>query len=406
MAGYDFLRSVVVVEVAQLGMDTLGGYLADMGARVIKVEALPGGDPVRYSGEAAIGGDEGVGFLHLRWNRGKQSIGLDLASEKGAALFRQIVAKADVVIEGLKGGALDRLGLGFEALRQENPALVHCAISGLGNNGPYHRMRSHAVAFDAYAGLLPQAAEVAAPGPGEFRATSIGMHAPGLFGAVGVLSALLRARESGEGTFLEVAAADVTANWTPDGVDAVVNASLCTPRKAFGDDTGRMLHWPRLAPYETSDGRVLLLEALAWPTWKKFCKLIARDDLLSLHEAGLDHQSYHARLQDEIATIIRTRSLEDWMSALIAHDVSAMPVHDFASLASDPHYLARGNWYDLEVPAVGTLRLSGTPIRVGGRDFAPGQAPGFGEHSDMLLTELLGLEAADIAELRADRAIA
>jgi crotonobetainyl-CoA:carnitine CoA-transferase CaiB-like acyl-CoA transferase len=406
MAGYDFLKSVVVVEVAQLGMDALGGYLADMGARVIKVEALPGGDPVRYSGEAAIGGDEGVGFLHLRWNRGKQSIGLDLASKQGAAVFRRLAAKADVVIEGLKGGALDRLGLGFEVLRRDNPALVHCAISGLGSDGPYYRMRSHAVAYDAYGGLLPQTTGVAAPGPGEFRPPSIGMHAPGLFGAVGVLAALLRARESGEGAFLEVAAADVAANWIPDGVDAVVNAALCTPRKGFVDDTGRMLHWPRLAPYETSDGRILLLEALAWPTWVKFCKLITRDDLLSLHEEGLDDRSYHARLQSEIAAIIRARPLDEWMAALMAHDVSAMPIHDLASLASDPHYLARGNAYDLEMPAVGTLRLSGTPIRVPGVDFVPAQAPGFGEHSDALLADLLGMEAAEIADLRERRAIA
>ena len=400
MASYDFLKSVTVIEVAQLGMDALGGYLADMGARVIKIEALPDGDPIRFAGDYAVGSGSGIGFLHLRWNRGKQSLGLNLRNSEGAALFRTLAAQADIVIEGLKGGAFDRLGLGYDVLRQDNPKLVYCSLSGLGREGPYHELRSHAVAYDAFAGLLPQDTESPAPAIGEFKAPSIGMHAPGLYAAVGVLAALHRAREEGEGALIEIAAADAAANWLPDGVDPLVNADLCQTRDGFLDSSGRMLNWARLSQYTTSDGRTLLLEALAWPTWVKFCKLLGREDLLDLHERGLDGERYHALLRTEIAAIIVTRSLEQWMADFIAHDISAMPVNDFAALARDPHYVARHNWYDADIPGTGTLALSGTPIRSAGRVFAPALAPAMGEHTDVVLHDLAALDADAIARLK------
>lgn len=401
MAAYDFLRGVVVLEVAQLGMDALGGYLADMGARVVKVEALPDGDPVRFAGDAAIGGPNGVGFLHLRWNRGKQSIAVDLKTPEGLDLFRRMAGKADVVIDGLKGGALDRLGIGYDVLRREHPALVFCSISGLGLDGPYHRLRSHAVAYDAFAGLVPRDVAGTPPAHGEFKAPSIGMNAPGLYAAVGVLAALLHARSTGEGACIEVAAADCSANWVPDGLDAEVNAGHCQPREGFADASGRMLHWPRLWQYAASDGEILLLEALAWPTWVKFCKLLERDDLLALHARFDDDAAYHETLRNEIAALIGTRPRDEWMALLTANDISAMPVNDAAGLARDPHYVARGNWYDASVPGVGPLRLSGTPIRVAGAAFAPSVAPMLGEHGDIVLSELAEMDQAAIDAMRA-----
>jgi len=400
MAGYDFLNGVLVIEVAQLGMDALGGYLADMGARVVKVEALPAGDPVRAAGDYALGAPDGVGFLHLRWNRGKQSIAIDLRTPDGVDLFRRLAGKAAVIIEGLKGGALERMGVGYQALRQDNPALVFCSISGLGLDGPYHRLRSHAVAYDAFGALLSGDAAAAPPSVDEFRPPSVGMHAPGLFAAVGVLAALVRARSTGQGAFIEVAAADVAANWSPDGVDAVVNASHCQRRDGFLDTTGRMMHWPRLAQYVTSDDRMLLLEALAWPTWAKFCRLVERDDLMTLHERLTDHVIYHETLRTEIAAIIRTRSCDAWMAALTAADISAMPVNDPQQLSDDPHYRARRNWYDADVPGVGRVRLSGTPIRVADAAFAPAAAPACGQHADTILAEIAGMDAAAIGALR------
>ena len=128
---FDLLSDLVVIEVAHYGPDSLGGRLADLGARVIKVEDPQGGDPVRRGGAYAVGGSDGYSYLHLRWNRGKESVIIDLVSEKGRAEFLALAAKADVVVEGMRAGIMERLGLGFEVLKQANPAIVFCSVSGL-----------------------------------------------------------------------------------------------------------------------------------------------------------------------------------------------------------------------------------------------------------------------------------
>ncbi|MGE4429923.1 MAG: CaiB/BaiF CoA transferase family protein [Sphingobium sp.] len=405
MPGYSFLNGLLVVEVAQLGMDALGGHLADMGARVVKIEPPLTGDPIRFAGEDAVGGPDGVGFLHLRWNRGKESVALDLRNPDGMALFRKIVARADILIEGLKGGAFDRMGIGYAALKAENPALVYCSLSGLGLSGPYHRLRSHAVAYDAFGGLLDPDEGQMAPVRGAYRPPSIGMHGPGLYAALAVLSAVISAQRTGEGAFIEVAAADVAAHWTPDGLDPVVNAGKSVPRPDFLGEDGRMAGWARLAPYKTSDGRAILLEALSLETWAKFCALVERPDLLALDPAEMGHAAYHTAIVEALEAIFSTHTLAQWMEMLIRHDVSAMPVNDYRTLAQDPHYAARGNWYDAAIEGAGTLRLSGTPVRVDGTSFAPRPAPSLGQDTDGVLAEIADLSVEDIAHLRTGRVI-
>lgn len=404
MPGYPFLNGLVVIEVAQLGMDALGGHLADMGARVIKIEPPEQGDPIRYAGEDAVGGPDGVGFLHLRWNRGKESVALDLRSPEGLSLFRRIVARATILIEGLKGGTFERMGIGYAALKAENPALIYCSLSGLGLGGPYHRLRSHAVAYDAFGGLLDPNGQPSPP-RGAYRPPSIGMHAPGLYAALGVLSAVIQAQRTGQGAFIEVAAADVAAHWTPDGLDPVVNADKCVLRPGFLDDEDRMAGWARLAPYETCDGRMILLEALSLPTWDKFCRLVERPDLAALDPGEMGHGPYNTAVVNALEAIFRTRTLAEWMDILIRHDVSAMPVNDYQTLADDPHYASRANWYDASIEGAGVLKLSGTPVRVEGACFAPKPPPSLGQETESILTEMTGLSEADIGRLRADKVI-
>src|SRR5690348_15112462 len=152
-AGFDLLQDVTVVEVSQLGPDAVGGHLADLGARVIKVESPLGGDPIRYAGGLAVGNDGGFGLLHLRWNRGKQSLGLQLDEPDGAAIFKQLVRNADIVLEGQRAGSLEKLGLGYEVLASINQQIVFCSISGFGSTGPYSRLGSGAPSYDLFAGL-------------------------------------------------------------------------------------------------------------------------------------------------------------------------------------------------------------------------------------------------------------
>lgn len=389
MSGYDFLKGVRVLEVAALGPSSLGGYLADMGADVVKVEDAAG-DGVRYAGNPAIGSPNGESLLHLRWNRGKRSIQLDLKSDTGKAQFLTLVAKAAIVIEGMRAGILDRLGLGLEELKAINPAIVFCSISGLGRYGPYAEMGSHGPSFDAFGALssinpyaLTKEERVKSP------ATPVGMHAMGLYAAIGTLAALTRARATGEGALVEVAAADCSAHWLPDVVDAALNPEQCFDRPGFLGGKGKQANWPRLCRYECGDRRGIFFQALSPKFWDRFCVAVARPDLASAYQSGRDVNDVDEEVHAELALLFATRPFTEWMALFGEFDVPAGAANSRESLVIDPHFLARHNIYEAELPGAGTLRLTGTPIKTPGQDFAPSLAPTPGRDQDAVLADWL-----------------
>lgn len=405
MAGYDFLNGIRVLEVAQLGPSSLGGYLADMGAEVIKVEGRDG-DPVRVTSTPAVGSPQGPSFLHLRWNRGKKSIGLDLKNAEGAELFRRLAADSDVVIEGMRAGVLDRLGLGYDDLRKLNPRIVFCSISGLGRSGPYHTLGSHGPSFDAFGGL--SALNPYGLSPEERERTDfapIGMHAMGLNAALGTLAAVIRAQRTGKGALIEVTGAESAAHWLPEGVDKQLNASLLHERPGFFNSAKRMAGWSRLFAYETRDGRRIFFQGLFPRFWKRFCALIDRPDLVTLTDSGEDSAKIDEIMRGELQAIFITRTRDEWMDLFRKHDVPGGPVNTMKDLASDPHFVGRGNIYEVEQPGVGKLRLSSTPVKTLDQGFAPTLAPGQWQDSQEVLRERLGLQAAEIERLRLSGAV-
>ena len=402
MAGYDFLNGVRVVEVAQLGPSSLGGYLADMGADVIKVEGVDG-DPVRRSGTPAVGGPDGLSLLHLRWNRGKRSIGIDLKTPEGAELFTRLVHTADIVIEGMRAGVLDRLGLGYDVLRAKNPRLVFCSISGLGTWGPYHELGSHGPSFDAFGGLSSvNPYNLTADEQRELQSVPVGMHAMGLHAALGTLAAYIRAQRTGEGAVIEVAAADSAAHWRPDGVDTVLNAELVHERPGFKNSRGRMAAWPRLQRYDTRDGRGVFFQALSPKFWVRFCAAVGRPDLLALTQGAgdADQGAVDERVHAELCEVFRQRDLADWMELFRVHDVPGGPANTVSDLAADPHFLARDNVYAVDLPDGRPLRLTSTPVKAPGQKFAPALAPEAGQDTDEVLSSVLGVEEDDLRSWR------
>jgi crotonobetainyl-CoA:carnitine CoA-transferase CaiB-like acyl-CoA transferase len=149
---FTLLNGVRVLEVSLLAPDTAGQHLADLGADVLKVEPPGRGDYVRQVGTTFL---DGISLMHRRWNRGKQSIVLDLKADKERELFLTLARRCDVMIDGLRSGALEDLGLGYEELSRSHPTLVYCSLSGLGTSGPYRRLATHGLFYDAYAGLAP-----------------------------------------------------------------------------------------------------------------------------------------------------------------------------------------------------------------------------------------------------------
>ncbi len=385
------LEGLRVVEVALLAPNMLGMHLADLGAEVVKVEDRDRGDYTRSVGLARA---RGVSFLHLRWNRGKRSVGIDLRTPQGVEVFLDLVRVSEVVIEGQRPGALARRGLGFEVLRGVNPAVVLCSLSGFGQTGPYRDLATHGVAYDAYAGLAPagrtdEGFPTIPPGY-----VDIGTQAGALYATVGVLGAVLHARATGEGTHLDVAQADAAVAWQAGRLDPILSG--------VNRPVGALAASVRYQYYETRDARLVLFQATEQHFFERFCAAIGRPDLLAGREGAEvgEHASGDLELSRELAAIFATRTQAEWVELLVAADVPGGPVHDEHSLVTDPQFLARTDIVEHDHPEAGPLRLLGTPIHTGAEAVAPAPAPGRGEHTDEVLARVLGYGDERIAALR------
>jgi crotonobetainyl-CoA:carnitine CoA-transferase CaiB-like acyl-CoA transferase len=387
------LDGLRVVEVALLAPDALGMHLADLGADVVKVEDTGPGDYTRDVGAVHAGG---LSFLHLRWNRGKRSVAVDLRNPEGAAVFRDLVAASEVVIEGLRPGALARRGLGYEALTAVNPALVFCSLSGFGQTGPYRDLATHGVAYDAYAALA--SAEKTADGYPTIprRYYDIGTQAGALYAAAAVLAAVLRARATGHGTHLDVAQADAAVSWQAGALDP--RLSGVTAERG----SGALSESVRYQYYATADDRMILFQASERHFFERFCRAIDREDLLH-RDAGAEFGE-HARgdheLRRELAAIFTTRTQAEWVRLFIDADVPGGPVHTVPELVDDPQFEARAQLVEQQHPTAGPLRLLGTPVRTGEPPPTLRPAPAQGEHTDEILRDVLRYDAARIARLR------
>lgn len=389
---YSLLRGIRVIELGLLAPDLLGMHLADLGADVIKIEEPPDGDYLRVIGPRKI---HGLSLMHLRWNRGKRSVTLDLKRPEGQALLRRLAARADVFIDALRAGAAERLGAAYEAVRAENPAVVYCSVSGGGRSGPYARLATHGIAYDAFAGLAPPA--VGADGTPSIPCyTPVGMFAGPLYGALAVCAALVRARATGTGCRLDVAEIDAAVSWQAEGLVAALNG--------LPADAPHMADAVRYQYYRTKDGQVVLFQATERKFWKRFCDAVGRPDLFEEKpgEAVGDHARGDERLRDELAAIFRTRTREDWVRFFVAHDVPGAPVYSVDEIPGDAHFRARDLLIEQEHPVAGRVTLFGTAIKLAGEAFDTTPAPAAGAHTDDVLASVLGLSAEEIAALRRD----
>jgi crotonobetainyl-CoA:carnitine CoA-transferase CaiB-like acyl-CoA transferase len=389
---YTLLNGVRVLEMALLAPDLVGMHLADLGAEVVKIEQPPDGDYLREIGGRRLAG---LNLMHLRWNRGKKSVTLDLKRPQGQRLLHRLVAAADVFIDGLRPGAAARCAADWETLSAVNPRLVYCSVSGAGAAGPYAALATHGVAYDAFAGLAPPASH--ADGSPRIPAyTPVGMLAAPLYAALAVCAALAQARASGEGRRLEVAELDAAASWQAEHLDATLNGVAST----IPDMTPAV----RYQYYRTADDQVVLFQASERKFWKNFCAAVGREDLFAAKPGSLagDHARGDEALRAELAAIFRTRTRAEWVRFFIAHDVPGAPVYTADELPADPHFAARDLLFEQDHPVAGHLRLFGTPVKVAGERFAAAPAPAPGEHTAEVLAGMLGLEPDEIERLRAD----
>lgn len=370
---YDLLSGIRVLEVSFLAPDSLGGHLADLGAEVIKVEEPPDGSRIRQAWSPVWVS------LHWRWNRGKKSVFLDLKTEEGRDAFRQLAREADVVIDGLRAGAMGRLGLGYEDIQAVNPGIVYCSLSGLGQDGPYRDMPTHGWAFDAFAGLArPEIAEDGSPLLPKERASLVGIQAGPLYAAMGVLAALLRCRATGEGAYIDVAQVDAAVVWRSNVLDSMANGIKAA-------DTEARL---RYQFYATGDDAYILFMALEDKFWRNFCDAIGRSELFD-HPGARPTTATPEQieeLREELMNIFRSRTRKEWVDIFVAHDIAGSPVYLGVDVLDDEHVTAHNLAIEQPQPDGSTLRLMGTPIRIRGETFEPPAAPAAGEHTEAVLS--------------------
>jgi crotonobetainyl-CoA:carnitine CoA-transferase CaiB-like acyl-CoA transferase len=337
--------------------------------------------------------------MFIKWNRGKRSLALDLKTAGGQAVFKELVVKSDVVIEGLRAGTLERWGLGYERLIEINPELVFCSLSGWGNSGPYKNLAIHGQNFDAYAGYMPpRFREDGTVRAGREHATQAGLNASGLWAAMGVVSALLAARRTGKGAFLDVAEVEVSAYWNWQAIEASLNQEKVYRRRSYGKPSEDSV---RHNFYETKDGRFIQFMATEAKFWDRFLRAIGREDLKETYppKYGYDHQVGQEGLRRELVAIFKQKTQAEWMQFNLDYNIAAGPVNAPQEIPFDRHFKARHNVHMVEQPETGPLKLLTTPVKIGGETFEAKPAPSLGADSVTVLQEILGYDARRISEL-------
>ncbi len=368
--------------------------LADLGARVIKIERPDGGDFAR-------GYDSRTRGLasHFVWtNRSKESLTLDLKQPPALQVLRELLAAADVLVQNLAPGAAARLGLGYEALREQHPRLVVCDISGYGSDGPYRDKKAYDLLIQSEAALLSITGTPQEPCKAGISIADI---AAGMYAFTGVLGALLQRQRSGRGSHVEVSMLEALAEWMGfpmyyayDGQDAPARSGAA-----------HASIYP-YGPFETGDGRRVMLGLQNEREWKAFCERVLRRPELALDprfESTASRSQHRGELRGLILDLFATLTAAEILARLDEAQIANAEVNDVAQLWRHPQLLARGRLRSIDSP-VGELQALLPPVTSDAYACRMDAIPRLGQHTRAILREL-GRSDADIDALRQARAV-
>lgn len=367
--------------------------LADLGAEVIKVEEPGIGDyirafPPKLNKESAI-------FLSL--NRNKKSITLDLKKHRGRDIFLDLVKDADVVIEGFRPGVIDKIGIGYSNLKEKNPRIILCSISGYGQEGPYAKKAGHDLNFLSIAGMtrLTGTKEGKPIIPG----VQIGDIGGGsMLAAICILTAIIAREKTGTGQYIDVSMLDGSLAW----LSAYIGQYLVDAKEL--KPSGEMLtgQFACYNVYKTKDDRYMVLGAVEPQFWSAFCKAIKREDFIK------DQYTTGERAKElivEIEKIFLENKKTEWIDFFKDIDCCCEPVNNFSEAISNPQLLSRNMFIEIDHPTEGTIRqvnfpgkLSNTPATM---RLAP---PALGQHNEEIL-RTLGLTKQEIVQLANEKVI-
>lgn len=368
--------------------------LADMGADVLKVEEPGKGDYIRWT--PPIVGE--FSAAHIALNRNKRSMTINLKTPEGRDLLLALAGSHDVLIEGFRPGVMDRLGVGWSSLRERNPRLVYCALTGYGQDGPRSRTAGHDANYIGYAGI----ATMTGPeeGPPVLPGIQIGdLAGGGMAAVIAVLAALHRRNVTGHGDLCDVSMMDGAMSWLTIHAASFV-ATKQEPQRGQMHLSGA---YPCYRIYPAADGWITV-GALEPQFWSALCAAIERPDLL---EDAFAMGPRRAEVIADLSELFATRTRAEWMEHLGELDVCVAPVNGFGEALHDTHARARSMVFEAEVPGAGPWTHIGDPLKF---ESAPPVTslrlppPKMGEHTDAVLGSM-GLSSEEIAALRTAGAI-
>jgi crotonobetainyl-CoA:carnitine CoA-transferase CaiB-like acyl-CoA transferase len=383
------LAGIRVIDLsAMLSGPWAADILGDQGADVIKVEPPGSGDHVR----ALRNRSHGLASMFLNINRSKRSMTIDLKQAEGVATLRSLVATADVLVQNFRPGVVDRLGIGYEALREVNPGLVYLSISGFGESGPYAGRRVYDPIVQALSGLTTVQAGSDVERPRLIR-TVLPDKLTAMAGAQAICAALVSRGRTGAGQHIRLSMLDTMLSflWATD-----MNAYTFVDRPVEPERAASFID----LIYQTADGYITV-STMKDREWQAFCAAAQRPDLLA--DERFDTPAKRDDNVDErlaaIQAVLLTRPAAEWLKILPEHDVPCAPALRRFELLDHPQVLASGTIIESDHPVAGRLRQARTAPRFSGTPVAPPRgAPLLGEHNRQVLTEL-GLDDAQIDRL-------
>lgn len=389
------LRGLRVLDLTRvLAGPTCTQMLGDMGAEVIKIERPESGDDTRgFAPPVWPGTTESAYFLGV--NRNKKSLTLDIAKEEGQAIIHQLLETCDILVENFKVGALAKYGLGFDQLKAKYPGLIYCSITGFGQTGPYAPRPGYDALIQGMGGVMSLTGEP--EGLPQKVGVPVADLFAGLYGCIGILAALRHRERTGQGQQIDIGMLDTSVAWLANqGMNYL----------ATGENPPRLGNQhPNIAPYQvfpTQDGHIVLSVGND-PTFERFCKSFGCEAMLEDPRFATNAERVANRdaVTATLTPVMQSKTTAEWVAALEERKIGCGPINKLSDVFADPHVKARGCTVDLTLSNGANVTVIANPVRLSATPadyrIAP---PLLGEHSEEVLTGLLGMTEAQVQALK------
>jgi len=386
------LENVVVLDLTRVLAGPYASMMfADFGANVIKIETPNGGDDSRAFGPFV--GKESAYFMSL--NRGKRSMTLNLKEAKAKELFKEMVKKADVVLENYRPGTMEKLGLGYEVLKEINPKIIYTACSGFGHTGPYSSKPAYDVIVQGMGGIMGITGQEG--GEPTRVGASVGDVTAGLFAVIGTLTALYTREVTGIGQKVDVAMLDCQVAILENAIARYATSGVSP--QPIGN------RHPSITPFEAfkaKDGYIIIAVGND-RLWSDFCNLIGKpemiqDERFATNPKRTDNQKALKAILD---TVFPDKTVDQWIEALDKAGIPCGPINSIERVMNNEQVKARDMIVETDHPVAGKIKMAGIPIKM---SETPGSverpAPLLGQHTEEILSEILGISSEEVAQLK------